>query len=279
MKTWFVGLITALCIGCALAGCSSAPAVRVQAGLPPSETVNLPERQVEVSAKYVRMAGTALPEAKGALAFLADEAGLQAGTVLLTREQAQAAQRALCNLVGTELRSTAPETVTSGSPTKMNFNESLATGEPSSVKITIGGNEQEFRVRYVGVSLEITPQVLADGVIQMSALVDVTNYEGCVEYGGGEVAIPSTSADPAGAEKTVVKVPSGFYQPIFSTHSLRSDVRIPVGRVIVLKAELKYGITPEAVARVVKARPEGARTETLLIFLTAKVSPVVMTKR
>lgn len=276
MKTWFVGLITALGVGCTLAGCSSVPAVRVQAGLPPSETVNLPERQVEVSAKYVRMAGTALPEAKGALAFLSDEAGLRAGTVLLTREQAQAAQRALGNLVGTELRSTAPVTVTSGSPTKMSFVENMP--DPNAlklIKISVGGVEQEFRLLVVGVSLEITPQVLADGVIQMSTLAEVTNYEGCVEYGGVEVASPSTIAELVGAEKPVGK----FYQPIFSTHSVRSDVRIPEGHVIVLKSELKYGITPEEVARVIKAKSEGARTETRLIFLTAKVSPVVMTKR
>lgn len=229
--------------------------------------------QVIASAKYVRIQG-ALPEAKGVLAFLADEAGLRAGAVSLTQEQANEAQRALCRLAGTDLRSTPTVTVASGNPAKMSFIEDMSgMNEPSAIKITVGGVEQEWRAREVGVSLGITPHVLADGVIQMGTFVEVTNFEGFVEYGGTEVVIPSTSAEAAGAEKPVVKVPSGFYQPVFSTNQVRSDVRIAEGRVIVLKAEHKAGITPEEVARVIKAKPAGVRTETLLVFLTAKAVP------
>ena len=105
----------------------------------------------------------------------------------------------------------------------------------SSVAIT-AGTPQDFTVQEVGVTLEVTPTVGADDSIALNLRPKVTEFEGFVEYGGTSVAISGG---------LTVTVPSGFFQPIFSTREVQTDVTVFDGATVVIG-----GLTREEVKTV-----------------------------
>ena len=110
-----------------------------------------------------------------------------------------------------------------------------AGGSSTSVAIT-AGTPQDFTIQEVGVTLEVTPTVAADDSIALNLKPKVTEFEGFVEYGGTSIAI-------SGA--VTVSVPSGFFQPIFSTREVTTDVTVFDGATVVIG-----GLTREEVKTV-----------------------------
>ena len=108
-------------------------------------------------------------------------------------------------------------------------------GASTSVAIT-AGTPQDFTVQEVGVTLEVTPTVAADDSIALNLKPKVTEFEGFVEYGGTSVALSGT---------LTVTVPSGFFQPIFSTREVTTDVTVFDGATVVIG-----GLTREEVKTV-----------------------------
>jgi general secretion pathway protein D len=98
------------------------------------------------------------------------------------------------------------------------------------------GTPQDFTVQDVGVTLEVTPTVGADDSIALNLKPKVVEFEGFVEYGGTSVAISGT---------TTVSVPSGFFQPIFTTREVTTDVTVFDGATVVIG-----GLTREEVKTV-----------------------------
>jgi general secretion pathway protein D len=105
----------------------------------------------------------------------------------------------------------------------------------TSVAIT-AGTPQDFTVQEVGVTLEVTPTVAADDSIALNLKPKVTEFEGFVEYGGTSVALTGG---------VTVTVPSGFFQPIFSTREVTTDVTVFDGATVVIG-----GLTREEVKSV-----------------------------
>ena len=105
----------------------------------------------------------------------------------------------------------------------------------TSVAIT-AGTPQDFTVQEVGVTLEVTPTVGADDSIALNLKPKVTEFEGFVEYGGTSVAISGS---------TTVTIPSGFFQPIFTTREVSTDVTVFDGATVVIG-----GLTREEVKTV-----------------------------
>lgn len=147
-------------------------------------------------------------------------------------------------------------------------------GTPA-VAIT-AGTPQDFSVRNVGVEMEVTPTVEENDNISLKLEPRVTEFEGFVEYGGPSVAI---------ASGTTVTVPSGFYQPIFSTREVRTEVTIFDGATVVIggltREEIKtiedkvpvLGDIP-FLGRLFQNKGETAQKRNLLIFVTANlISP------
>lgn len=149
------------------------------------------------------------------------------------------------------------------------------TGSSAAVAIT-AGTPQDFSVRNVGVEMEVTPTVEENDNISLKLEPRVTEFEGFVEYGGPSVAI---------AGNTTVTVPSGFYQPIFSTREVRTEVTIFDGATVVIG-----GLTREEIltiedkvpllgdipflGRLFQNKGETAQKRNLLIFVTANlISP------
>jgi general secretion pathway protein D len=108
-------------------------------------------------------------------------------------------------------------------------------GSSTSVAIT-AGTPQDFTIQEVGVTLEVTPTVAADDSIALNLKPKVTEFEGFVEYGGTSIAISGS---------VTVSVPSGFFQPIFSTREVTTDVTVFDGATVVIG-----GLTREEVKTV-----------------------------
>jgi general secretion pathway protein D len=98
------------------------------------------------------------------------------------------------------------------------------------------GTPQDFTVQDVGVTLEVTPTVGADDSIALNLKPKVVEFEGFVEYGGTSIAISAG---------ITVSVPSGFFQPIFTTREVTTDVTVFDGATVVIG-----GLTREEVKTV-----------------------------
>ncbi len=198
--------------------------------------------------------------------------------------------RALSREEGSDLMSAPKVTVLSGKTANITVAQELRYPESygdteaevgsgdvtnSSVAITTG-TPQDFVVRNVGVEMEVTPTVEDDSSISLNLNPKVTEFEGFVEYGGPSVAISNNST---------VRVPSGFYQPIFSVREVRTEVTIWDGATVVMG-----GLTREEVktvkdkvpvlgdvplfGRLFRSEGETTLKRNLLIFVTANlISP------
>lgn len=168
-------------------------------------------------------------------------------------------------------------------------------GGSSSISIT-AGTPQDFRTQNVGVELEVTPSVQRVGsgedMITLELSPKVTEFEGFVEYGGPSVAVSGGSSGGVidgvlvgGTEATVVTVPAGFYQPIFSTREISTSVNVFDGATVVMggltRDEVKtfndkvpvLGDIP-GLGRLFRSEGETRQKRNLLIFVTANlISP------
>mgnify|MGYP001197565030 FL=1 len=145
----------------------------------------------------------------------------------------------------------------------------------AAVSIT-AGTPENFVVRNVGVEMSVTPNVQSDNTIALELSPRVTEFEGFVEYGGPSIAVSSD---------TVATVPAGFYQPIFSTREITTEVTIYDGATVVMggltRDEVRsvddrvplLGDIP-GLGRLFRSEGETRQKRNLLIFVTANlVSP------
>ena len=213
----------------------------------------------------------------------------------LGRYDADFALRALSRKTGSDLMSAPKVTVLSGKRAtitvaqEMRYPESYGDIEStvssgssggdaggSAISIT-AGTPQDFVTRNVGVEMTVTPNVENDDTISLILEPRVTEFEGFVEYGG-----PSVALDGSG---TTVTVPAGFYQPIFSTREITTEVTIYDGATVVMggltRDEVKtvndkvpvLGDIP-GLGRLFRSEGESRQKRNLLIFVTANlVSP------
>lgn len=157
---------------------------------------------------------------------------------------------------------------------------SLNSSTSAGVTIT-AGTPRDFVTRNVGVEMKVTPTVEEDGCISLQLEPKVTEFEGFVEYGGMSVAVS------AGA---TVTVPSGFYQPVFSTREIRTEVTVRDGATVVMggltREEVKevkdkvplLGDIP-LLGKLFRSKGKTSQKKNLMIFVTAKtLSPNDHTK-
>jgi general secretion pathway protein D len=124
--------------------------------------------------------------------------------------------------------------------------------------------------------MRVTPNVESDDTISLRLEPKVTEFEGFVEYGGPSVAISGGLS---------VTVPAGFYQPIFSTREIVTEVTVFDGATVVMggltRDEVKtvsdkvpvLGDIP-LFGRFFRSEGETRDKRNLLIFVTANlVSP------
>ncbi len=198
--------------------------------------------------------------------------------------------RALSRKTGSDLMSAPKVTVLSGKRAEITVAQELRYPESygdiestvsssdrggSAISIT-AGTPEDFVVRNIGVELAVTPNVENDDTISLILEPRVTEFEGFVEYGGPSVALTNDSN---------VIVPAGFYQPIFSSRQVSTEVTVFDGATVVLggltRDEVKYindkvpvlGDVP-MLGKLFRSEGETRQKRNLLIFVTANmVSP------
>jgi len=243
-----------------------------------------------VAAVDLPIANTA-PTLPGAANIGATASNLFAGAAVFGGLEIAATIRALSQKTGTDLLSSPKVTVLSGSPANIvvaqemrypqSYGETKSTvsvGNTGGAAIAVtAGTPQEFTMRNVGVELKVTPTVEEDDYsITLDMSPRVTEFEGFIEYGGQSVAL---------AGITTVTVPSGFYQPVFSTREVTTKVTVWDGATLVMG-----GLTREEVKKtsnkvpvlgdipflgaLFRSKGETSNKRNLLIFVTANlVSP------
>ena len=205
--------------------------------------------------------------------------------------------RALARKSGTDLMSAPKVTVISGKTASITVAQELiypeaygdmestvsssaAAGDggsasSSAVSIT-SGTPEDFVTRNVGVEMSVTPTVESDDRITLTLQPTVTEFEGFVEYGGPSIALTSGQS---------AVIPSGFYQPIFSTRQIETEVTVYDGATVVMggltRDEVRsindkvpfLGDIP-GLGRFFRSEGETRQKRNLLIFVTANlVSP------
>ncbi|HAV12430.1 MAG TPA: type II secretory pathway, component PulD [Opitutae bacterium] len=212
------------------------------------------------------------------------------------------ALRALSRKSGSDLMSAPKVTVLSGKRANITVAQELRYPESygdiestvsssnsggAAISIT-AGTPQDFVTRNVGVEMSVTPNVENDDTISLILEPRVTEFEGFVEYGGPSVAVVGGGTSAlAGvvSEPTTVTVPAGFYQPVFSTRELSTEVTVFDGATVVMggltRDEVKtindkvpvLGDIP-GLGRLFRSEGETRQKRNLLIFVTANlVSP------
>ncbi|HSH95866.1 MAG TPA: hypothetical protein VK968_17100, partial [Roseimicrobium sp.] len=271
---------------------SSSSGAIVRTGQPPLAIPNNPASppgSVDLGASAAGIVGDAVggfDYGSGATSSLAVATGV------LGEFDVTATIRALSRQTGTDLMSAPKVTVLSGNPANIVIAQELRypqsygevqsqvgssgnTGGGGAAGVTITpGTPQEFTTRNVGVELKVTPTVEEDDYsISLDLNPRVTEFEGFVEYGGQAVAISGN---------TTVTLPSGFYQPIFSTREVTTKVTIWDGATMVMG-----GLTREEVKKVndkvpilgdipflgraFRSKGETSSKRNLLIFVTANL--------
>ena len=199
--------------------------------------------------------------------------------------------RALARKSGTDLMSAPKVTVISGKRAMITVAQELiypeaygdlestvsSGGDAASSAISItAGTPEDFVTRNVGIEMSVTPTVESDDRITLTLQPSVTEFEGFVEYGGPSIAL-------TGSQSAVV--PSGFYQPIFSTRQIETEVTVYDGATVVMggltRDEVRsindkvpfLGDIP-GLGRFFRSEGETRQKRNLLIFVTANlVSP------
>jgi general secretion pathway protein D len=240
------------------------------------------------------------PALPGSVDFGADvTSDLVSFTGVIGDVSIEARLRAISRRQGTDLLSAPKVTVLSGSRATITVAQELrypqsygeiqsevgtASNGGGSAGVTItAGTPQDFTTRNVGVELGVTPTVEEDDYsISLELNPRVTEFEGFVEFGGSSVAIAGGGGLGG---SNVVTVPSGFFQPIFSTREINTRVTVWDGATLVMG-----GLTREEVRRVndkvpllgdipfigraFRSKGESSQKRNLLVFVTANlVSP------
>ncbi|MEM0966779.1 MAG: hypothetical protein AAGJ81_11575 [Verrucomicrobiota bacterium] len=204
--------------------------------------------------------------------------------------------RAVSRLEGSDLLSAPRVTVMSGKSANIvvaqEFIYPTSYGEPTVTADSGGGSSitgggggavavasgvpEDFETRNLGVELTVTPTVEPNDKINLALQPRVTEFEGYVSYGGPNIALTSFSS---------VQSPSGYFQPIFSTRTVETEVTVFDGATVVLggltREEVKeynekipvLGDIP-LIGRIFRSEGETNQKLNLIIFVTANlISP------
>lgn len=161
-------------------------------------------------------------------------------------------------------------TLETGETTTVGVTEELSdpsSKQTSAIKITVGGVEQEFTARIVGVKLELQLQETSPDHVAIDLTLKQTCLMGFVEYGGQQVELQSNAG---GGKPTTVTLPTGFLQPVFDTSSRDEKLILRKGHVAVLREDplaSKEKPSPEKATQALIDAVDSKPTKPLLIFV------------
>lgn len=137
-----------------------------------------------------------------------------------------------------------------------------------------------FETRNVGVTMEVLPQVGADGyTIDLELIPSVTEFEGFINYGS---PIQTVSLNALGVAQTNVLTENVINQPIFSTRKVQTKVSVWDGNTVVLGGLMREDVqrTQDKVpglgdlplmGRLFRSEADQHVKRNLIIFVTARL--------
>jgi general secretion pathway protein D len=140
-----------------------------------------------------------------------------------------------------------------------------------------------FETRNLGVTLDVTPQVGADGyTIDLDLAPEVVDFDGFINYGTPIRGIGVSGASVLAAPTSVIVSPNVINQPIFSTRKITTNVTIWDGMTISLggliredvqKVQDKVPLLGDVplVGRLFRTDVDQKIKKNLIIFVTAKL--------
>lgn len=136
-----------------------------------------------------------------------------------------------------KLRSQQRTTIRLGKVTEVSEKELKTSNESdpfadSGVTVFTGSGPHKFTMRTVGAELNLLLVSASPEPIKIDATLQQTCFEGFVEYGGTQIDVTRTDGKP-----TKVTVPSGFYQPVFSSASREEKLSLRTGETVVLRVD------------------------------------------
>lgn len=209
--------------------------------------------------------------------------------VFLNHYQMNAFLRAIEQRTDTDLMSAPKVTVLSGRKAEITVAQELrypesyrdgraevgqaGTGSTSAGTALIAGVPEKFVTRNIGVEMSVTPIAGEGNTIHLHLKPSVTEFEGFVEYGGKNVVTYGSNTSAYG---------SGYYQPIFSTRKIETEVSLHSGSTLVMG-----GLTREEVeethdkipffsqipllGKLFTSKGQTSQKKNLLIFVTANL--------
>ena len=230
-----------------------------------------------------------LPQFPNALNFGANAGNFLDANTILNRYQMNVLLRAIEQHSDADLMSAPKVTVLSGRKAEIVVAQELrypesyrdgkaevgqaGTGSASAGTALIAGVPEKFVTRNVGVEMSVTPVVESNKKIHLCLEPCVTEFEGFVEYGGKNVVT-------YGGQTTSYS--SGYYQPIFSTRKIKTEVSLSDGSTLVMG-----GLTREEVkethdkipffsqipllGKLFTSKGQTSQKKNLLIFVTANL--------
>lgn len=229
------------------------------------------------------------PQIPNALDFGKNLGHLLEARTILNRYQMMAFVRAIEQRTDTDLMSSPKVTVLSGRKAEIVVAQELryperyrdgqvavgqaGTGSASAGTAITSGVPENFVVRNIGVEMSVTPIAEENNKIHLCLEPSVTEFEGFVEYGGKNIVTYGGNSAPYN---------SGYYQPIFSTRKIKTEVSINSGTTLVMG-----GLTREEVkethdkipvlsqipllGKLFKSKGQTSQKKNLLIFVTANL--------
>ena len=248
---------------------------------------NLPSLQSVNMAK--QNATIELPQFPNALNFGANVGNFLDANTILNRYQMNILLRAIEQRSDADLMSAPKVTVLSGRKAEIVVAQELrypesyrdghaevgqaGTGSASAGTALIAGVPEKFVTRNVGVEMSVTPMVENNRNIHLCLEPCVTEFEGFVEYGGKNVVTHGNAT---------TSYSSGYFQPIFSTRKIKTEVSLSDGSTLVMG-----GLTREEVretcdkipffsqipllGKLFTSKGQTLQKKNLLIFVTANL--------
>ncbi len=209
---------------------------------------------------------------------------------ILTNPQFQVTMQALAQKTSTDVLSAPEVTTTSGNAAQIRvvqefiYPTEYATPAVSSSAIT-PAIPSSFKTREVGVILNVTPQVGADGyTINLTLIPEVSQFLGFIDYSPGQSVafINNTSNTGASGATGVLTAQNIVKQPLFASRSIATSVVIWDGQTVVLGGLITENVTKlddkipflgdiPFVGRLFRSKVTSRSKRNLLVFVTANL--------
>ncbi|HCI56939.1 MAG TPA: hypothetical protein DEW74_02320 [Opitutae bacterium] len=141
----------------------------------------------------------------------------------------------------------------------------------SAGSVLLSGVPEKFVTRNVGVEMSVIPVVEEDGQVHLTLEPTVTEFDGFIQYGGQNVITN---------ENSMQAFDSGFYQPVFSTRKMKTEVLLKSGSTLVMGGLTREEVTETSdkvpllgsvplLGNLFKSKGQLFKKKNLLIFVTA----------